>query len=203
MGLPFSFVMMFVMAGLFKSLRLEDFRLQSRSLNAAPVAGNVDILNWKKRLSRVMHHPGSNSTKSMLDDVCQPALQEVVKELQNKGTEATLTVKPLEDDDENELYHIDLNIQLENEQNFIYQIWPQRYHAPEFSMRSKFGKTFYYRLETFLYEGSQNNDLVGYNKEQVINDVLDKYERHLMFLHLNREETEGKTLNFPDPNDHS
>ncbi len=57
MGLPFSFVMLLVMAGLYKSLRLEDYRKASRSLNAAPVVGNVDILNWKQRLSRVMHHP--------------------------------------------------------------------------------------------------------------------------------------------------
>ncbi len=44
----------------------------------------------------------------------------------------------------------------------------------------------YYRLETYLYEGSQGNDLVGYTKEQVINDVLDRYERHMTFLHINR-----------------
>jgi choline/glycine/proline betaine transport protein len=49
MGLPFSFVMLLVMAGLYKSLRLEDYRKASRSLNAAPVVGNVDILNWKQR----------------------------------------------------------------------------------------------------------------------------------------------------------
>jgi hypothetical protein len=37
-----------------------------------------------------------------------------------------------------------------------------------------------------LYEGSQGNDLVGYTKEQVINDMLDRYERHMTFLHINR-----------------
>jgi choline/glycine/proline betaine transport protein len=34
MGLPFSFVMFLVMAGLYKSLRLEDYRQASSSLNA-------------------------------------------------------------------------------------------------------------------------------------------------------------------------
>ncbi len=29
-------------------------------------------------------------------------------------------------------------------------------------------------------------DLVGYTKEQIINDILDQYERHLQFLHLVR-----------------
>src|SRR5690606_18833343 len=64
MRLPFSFVIFFVMAGLYKSLRLEDFRQASTSMNAAPVVGNVDIFNWKKRLSRVMLHPSLSQTRS-------------------------------------------------------------------------------------------------------------------------------------------
>ena len=50
----------------------------------------------------------------------------------------------------------------------------------------------------YVFEGSQGNDLVGYSKEQVINDILDKYERHLMFLHINRI-SPGKRPLFPDP----
>lgn len=201
MGLPFSFVMIFVMIGILKSLRLEDHRSQSALLNAAPVVGNVDILNWKQRLSRVMHHPGKKATLQMLNDVCDPALEEVMNELKEKGVQVTLSKTQMEEDLDSELYHIDLTVDLHAEQNFVYQIWPQRYHAPEFSKRSKLGNTYYYRLETFLFEGSQGNDLMGYGKEQVINDVLDKYERHLTFLHLNRETTVGKTLSFPDPKD--
>ena len=41
----------------------------------------------------------------------------------------------------------------------------------------------YYRAEVHLSEGSQNYDLVGYTKEQIINDILDQYERHMQFLH--------------------
>ena len=96
-----------------------------------------------------------------------------------------------------DLYHLDLTIHLEDDYNFIYQIWPVRYIAPQFSERGKSGKDYYYRLETFLYDGSQDNDLVGYNKEQVINDVLDKYERHLSFLHLNRSSPGNRPI-FPD-----
>lgn len=73
-----------------------------------------------------------------------------------------------------------------------------RYIAPTFSERGKLGKRFYYRLETYLYEGSQGNDLVGYTKEQVINDVLDRYERHMTFLHINRISPGNRPL-FPDP----
>ncbi|WP_168418668.1 choline transporter [Acinetobacter towneri] len=196
MGLPFSFVIFFVMAGLYKSLRLEDFRQASTSMNAAPVVGNVDIFNWKKRLSRVMLHANLSQTQQMLEEVCKPAMQAVATEFINKGIQVDLAEKAL--DDEPELSHLDLTIQLDEEENFVYQIWPIRYDTPNFSSRGKRTKKYYYRLETYLFEGSQGNDLVGYSKEQVINDILDKYERHLMFLHINRV-SPGKRPLFPDP----
>ena len=40
--------------------------------------------------------------------------------------------------------------------------------------------------EKALSEGSQDYDLMGYTKEQIINDILDQYERHMQFLHLVR-----------------
>ncbi len=196
MGLPFSFVIFFVMAGLYKSLRLEDFRQASTSMNAAPVVGNVDIFNWKKRLSRVMLHANLSQTQQMLEEVCKPAMQAVATEFINKGIQVDLAEKAL--DDEPELSHLDLTIQLDEEENFVYQIWPIRYDTPNFSSRGKRTKKYYYRLETYLFEGSQGNDLVGYSKEQVINDILDKYERHLIFLHINRI-SPGKRPLFPDP----
>ena len=195
MGLPFSFVIFFVMAGLYKSLRLEDFRQASTSLNAAPVVGNVDILNWKKRLSRVMLHPSLSQTRTMLDNVCKPALEAVATELIDKGIQVNIQEKSLEE--EPELYHLDLTIQLDEEENFVYEIWPVRYDTPNFSSRGKRTKRYYYRLESYLFEGSQGNDLVGYSKEQVINDILDKYERHMMYLHINRI-SPGKRPLFPD-----
>ncbi|WP_171497316.1 BCCT family transporter, partial [Acinetobacter junii] len=124
MGLPFSFVMFLVMAGLYKSLRLEDYRQASASLNAAPVVGHVDILNWKKRLSRVMHHPGTFETKKMLNEIYHPAVLAVTEELQKRAVRVDVTEVPLEEDAE--LYHLDITIHLEEEQNFIYQIWPVR-----------------------------------------------------------------------------
>ena len=134
-GSAFSFVIFFVMAGLYKSLRLEDFRQASTSLNAAPVVGNVDILNWKKRLSRVMLHPSLSQTRTMLDNVCKPAIEAVATELIDKGIQVNIQEKSLEE--EPELYHLDLTIQLDEEENFVYEIWPVRYDTPNFSSRGK------------------------------------------------------------------
>ncbi|MBA0173005.1 choline transporter [Pectobacterium versatile] len=196
MGLPFSFVMFFIMAGLYKSLRVEDYRKASSLQTSAPmpISGD-DRLNWKQRLSRVMNFPGTTHTQKMLDNVCKAAMEDVARELRLRG--ASVEVNDLSPVEDERLNHLELLVDLGDEQNFLYQIWPQRYSVPAFTYRARSGKSDYYRLETFLLEGSQGNDLMDYSKEQVINDILDQYERHLNFLHLNRE-APGNTLTFPD-----
>ncbi|MEQ9948023.1 choline transporter [Pectobacterium aroidearum] len=196
MGLPFSFVMFFIMAGLYKSLRVEDYRKASSLQTSAPmpISGD-DRLNWKQRISRVMNFPGTTHTQKMLDNVCKTAMEDVARELRLRG--ASVEVNELPPVEDERLNHLELLVDLGDEQNFLYQIWPQRYSVPAFTYRARSGKSDYYRLETFLLEGSQGNDLMDYSKEQVINDILDQYERHLNFLHLNRE-APGNTLTFPD-----
>ncbi|MBN3137845.1 choline transporter [Pectobacterium punjabense] len=196
MGLPFSFVMFFIMAGLYKSLRVEDYRKASSLQTSAPmpISGD-DRLNWKQRISRVMNFPGTTHTQKMLDNICKTAMADVARELRLRG--ASVEVNELPPVEDERLNHLELLVDLGDEQNFLYQIWPQRYSVPAFTYRARSGKSDYYRLETFLLEGSQGNDLMDYSKEQVINDILDQYERHLNFLHLNRE-APGNTLTFPD-----
>ncbi|MFX6048677.1 high-affinity choline transporter BetT, partial [Acinetobacter baumannii] len=75
---------------------------------------NVDILSWKKRLSRVMHHPGTSETKRMLNEICKPAVQAVADELEKRAV--TVDVQEVELEEDPELYHSDITIHLEEEQ---------------------------------------------------------------------------------------
>ncbi|MGR4050463.1 choline transporter [Kosakonia cowanii] len=196
MGLPFSFVIFFVMAGLYKSLKVEDHRRASASRETAPyIPASNDRLSWKKRLSRLMNYPGTRYTQQMMETVIYPAMQDVAKELELRGARVTLESVPAEED--KPLGHLDLRVHLGEEQNFVYQVWPQQYSVPGFTYRARSGKSHYFRLETFLLEGSQGNDLMDYNKEQVIIDILDQYERHLNFIHLHRE-APGANIVYPE-----
>ncbi|WP_345830667.1 choline transporter (plasmid) [Pantoea sp. BRR-3P] len=195
MGLPFSFVIFFVMAGLYKSLKVEDHRRASASRDTAPyIPASNDRLSWKKRLSRLMNYPGTRYTQKMMEEVLYPAMQDVAKELELRGGRVSL--ERAEPEEGQPLGHLDLRVLLGEEQDFVYQIWPQQYSVPGFTYRARSGKSTYYRLETFLLEGSQGNDLMDYNKEQVIIDILDQYERHLNFIHLHRE-APGSSMTFP------
>jgi len=196
MGLPFSFVIFFVMAGLYKSLKVEDPRRAGPSRDTAPyIPASNDRLSWKKRLSRLMNYPGTRYTQKMMEEVLFPAMQDVAKELELRGGRVSL--ERAEPEEGQPLGHLDLRVLLGEEQDFVYQIWPQQYSVPGFTYRARSGKSTYYRLETFLLEGSQGNDLMDYNKEQVIIDILDQYERHLNFIHLHRE-APGSNMTFPD-----
>ena len=51
-----------------------------------------------------------------------------------------------------------------------------------FSGRMSRETDVYYRLEVFTQTGSGGYDLMGLTKQQVIDDVLERYEAHLAFL---------------------
>ncbi|MCT4574327.1 hypothetical protein N3930_46235, partial [Bacillus thuringiensis] len=66
-----------------------------------------------------------------------------------------------------------------------------QYHAqlvesslPTFGGRGTMSRStdVYYRVEVFAQTGSEGYDLYGVTKQQVIDDVLDRYEAHLGFL---------------------
>ena len=99
-----------------------------------------------------MNYPGTQYTQKMLDKVCRPAMQDVARELELRGAKVEFSeVPPTEDE---RLNHLELLVRLGEEQNFIYQIWPMRYSVPGFTYRARSGKSHYYRLETFLMEGT-------------------------------------------------
>jgi choline/glycine/proline betaine transport protein len=47
-------------------------------------------------------------------------------------------------------------------------------------------KLKYYRAEVHLREGGQDYDIMSWSNADIIDDVLDQYERHLHFLDVVR-----------------
>jgi choline/glycine/proline betaine transport protein len=45
----------------------------------------------------------------------------------------------------------------------------------------------FYRVEIFSSLGSRGRDIMGYSKDQVIADVLDSYDAHIMYLTMSTE----------------
>lgn len=80
-----------------------------------------------------------------------------------------------------------LRVLMEDFRAFHYQVALVEAPVPMFSGRMSRETDVYYRLEVFTQTGSGGYDLMGLTKQQVIDDVLERYEAHLTFLTVSTE----------------
>lgn len=192
MGLPFTVVMYMIMLGLVRSLRLEVYQADARSVSIhSAMSGRTEPSNsatpggagWRKRLSRASTWPSAKSANNFLNHVAKPALEEVATQLRSDGLDASLVLADVPDQ---EVGQIDLTVKLGEEQDFRYQIYPTEFPVPSFTKNTAGGEK-YYRMEVYDLTGSLGYDVFGYSQDQLINNVIDLYERHLQFLHMQRD----------------
>ena len=190
MGLPFAFVMVLLMFGLYKALRVEGFRDDSRrhSLPAqlsgrhtSPDGDRTVALTWRQRLRRSLSFPNYERVSAFLSEVALPALAEVREELREHGIEAEVH----ESTDGSGLSYVELVADLGEEAPFQYRVEPREARMPVYGDQSLRESDVYYRLDVHLREGGQSYDVMGYTHSQLIDDVLDRYEQHVEFMRLN------------------
>ncbi|MGI8650133.1 MAG: choline BCCT transporter BetT [Rubrobacter sp.] len=200
MGLPFGFVMVLLMFGLYKALRVEAIRedsqrhslpaqLSGRSSDSD--GGRSTALNWRQRLKRSMSFPNQEGATRFLADVALPALTEVSDELREHGIAATVYDDGVggEANGDSKLSYVELAADLGEETPFLYRISPEETMLPVYGDLSLRDDDVYYRLDVHLREGGQGYDVMGYTQSQLIDDVLDQYEQHVEFMRLNAETT--------------
>ncbi|WP_177442456.1 choline transporter BetT [Pseudomonas sp. HLS-6] len=183
-SLPFSVILLAMMWGLHKAFYLESQRQIAQLHSLAPFAtSRRGRGGWRQRLSQAIHFPSRDEVYRFMDDVVRPAIAEVTEVFAEKGLAVISQEDPSHD-------NVSLKIGHGEEQPFIYQVQMRGYFTPSFALAGlgtqELKNRRYYRAEVHLSEGSQDYDLTGYNKEQIINDILDQYERHLQYLHLVR-----------------
>jgi choline/glycine/proline betaine transport protein len=185
MGLPFSVVLVFIMLGLYKALRVERALAGSYKnslhtvLTSRPGSTGVDQRrSWRQRLARTMSYPGQRQAQRFMQEIVRPALEEVNNEFAQSGVIGVLVDEPV---GKLGVKSVDLVVQHGGERPFKYQVYPVQLKVPSFARDSSTGEQ-YYRMEVFSQEGSHGYDLMGCTREQIICDVLDQYEIHLSFL---------------------
>jgi len=190
MGLPFGFVMILIMVGLYKALRVEAHREDSRrySLPArfsgrstSPDGDRAIELTWRQRLSRSMSFPNYEKTTEFLSEIALPALNEVGEEMREHGVD----VEVRDGTNEADQYYVELVADLDDESPFQYKVEPREARMPVYGDSSMREGDFYYRLDVHLLDGGQGYDVMGYTYSQLIDDVLDQYEQHVEFVRLN------------------
>ena len=157
----------------------------------APFVGLLLARNWRQRLTRAISFPGQRQTASFVSTVTLPAFQGVYEELHAQGAEVTLAESVVED---LQIPYLDLLVAMGDERGFKHQIYPVQLDIPAHAVRSASTQRKYYRMEVFSLEGSHGDELMGYGKEQVIADVLDRYKTHLDFPYLDRAQPGNTAL---------
>ncbi|MGO2024498.1 MAG: high-affinity choline transporter BetT, partial [Brevibacterium aurantiacum] len=114
-----------------------------------------------------------------------PTFEEVVAEMVERGVDAKCGRVDTEGMFVEDGELIQLEVDGKGEYPFRYQIWPHKVSVPSFGGHVPRGTEDYYRMEVYLDGGTgQGYDVMGYSKEQLIDDILDKYGRHVEFLQL-------------------
>ena len=176
-SLPFSAVLLLMMWGLMRAFADESHRKRAQQYRASPLVGaSRHNQGWRHRLTRAVHFPVRDEVYRMMQTTVQPAIEAVAEQLRSQGWAVTLRL---------DAGDMELSVDHgEQQQDFLYRVLMTGYRVPSFAAQVRNSR--YYRAEVHLYEGSQDYDLVGYSREQIINDIISQYERHLQFLHLSR-----------------
>lgn len=192
MGLPFAFIMVFVMVGLAKSIRQEDHRPNGFVNPAAPptntwTAAEDDRESWRARLARATNFVDRDDATAYLAKVVRPALADVAAELCSRGVPAEVTEGTTDVDEQGHattpLEYVELRTEAE-ENPFVYRVQVRLTPVPTYGGRMIGDRDRYARLEVHGVDGGLDYDVMGFRATQVIHDCLDQYERHLEFLRL-------------------
>ncbi|WP_264289815.1 BCCT family transporter [Duffyella gerundensis] len=181
-ALPFAVILLASIYGLFKALRIDYYKRESKQITTIATPASRNPISWQRRLRNIAYFPKRSNVKRFMDEVIQPAMHMVSGELLKQGT-----VSHIDDSaDDRVRFEVDLG----NELNFVYEVRLRSYIQPTFALAAlgdeKKEENRYYRAEVHLKEGGQDYDVMSWPQEQIINDILDQYEKHLHFLHLVR-----------------
>lgn len=199
MGLPFAFVMLLVMVGLWRALQVEGHRVDSGRhslpmMLSARGSGGVDSAvgaSWRARLGRAVQFVDVEQAEDYLGRVVEPALREVAAELSERGVPAEVTRDggaAGADDRVRCPHNVHLHTTAEQDHPFVYRVELLEAPVPAYGGRMVQGRERYARLEVHLDDGGQGYDVMGYSRLQIIHDSLDQYERHLEFLRLTHDQ---------------
>jgi choline/glycine/proline betaine transport protein len=199
-ALPVTIIAYLVMASFSKVLRMERAEREGTVMRRRSVAahgGNAPEKTWRQRMAQLRAYPSNKAVAQYVERTIHPALEEVAGEFNELGYQAELTTAPNE---ETGISEHTLLVHMHDHRNFHYQVAAVEAPVPAFGARTVSREVdVYYRLEVFTQTGTEGYDLMGLDKSQVINDVLDRYEAHLAFLQYSSEHDYASLLTPPRP----
>jgi choline/glycine/proline betaine transport protein len=178
-ALPFSLALLGAFWGFGRALIIDGAKRQSVTVHPPP---EKDAEGWRQRLSNLLQYPGVSSVQAFQRDTVVPAMQQFAEALRSHGVEANVTDKEA---------NARLEVSHGGEERFLYAVHKSPHVLPDASLagaerNAGEDTSVFFWAEVHLAEGGQNYDIMGWSQEQVLVDILNRYEEHLHFLHTVR-----------------
>ena len=170
-ALPFTFIMLLMCWGLIKALHLDVTKMHA--LQAARITPRAiqNPRSWQQRLGLIMHYAHSQGE---VRDYIETTVSKVFSSFQAELKRRQIQVKIAQLED-----GLELRVDHQDEMNFIYQVIATQTVVPSFMPDADSPQS--YQAEVFLREGGQGYDVMEWTQEDLLQDIIDQYERHLHF----------------------
>ncbi|GGD45999.1 hypothetical protein GRI62_09695 [Erythrobacter arachoides] len=178
-ALPLAVIMVFMCYGLLRALQTESLSAPvDLSIAASALPDEPAGLTWRQRLASITQSHDRTEVTDFLATTVSGALTEMAQQMRDNGL-----VPTLEHDEE----HLVLEVPHDGHGTFRYTVRARAYRAASFayveSRKSEGAKRQHYRAMAHTSEGDQPHDLTGLTRDQIINDLLNRYAR---FRHTRR-----------------
>lgn len=177
-ALPFTFIMLFISWGLIKALRLDVTKMQALQEARITPRAIQNPRSWQQRLGLIMHYPHLKAeVNHYIEHDVRAAFESVKAEF--KRRHLSVSIGHIDDG-------LEVRVDHQDEMNFVYQVIARETLPASFMAESTHEQQLYFQAEVFLKEGGQAYDVMDWTKDDLIQDIIDQYERHLHFLSLVR-----------------
>lgn len=196
-ALPVTIVAYLVMFSFSRALRMEKADREGhtrRRRSEASTGGSTPDRTIRQRLTSLRSYPDLNSAERFNTETVIPALHTTAEEFRKEGY--VVTVEP-RIDAETGMTEAFFQVDIPDHRSFLYKVAPIETPVPIFGARPAPSLKKYFRMEVFTHTGSEGYDLYGVDKQQVIDDVLDRFEAHLGFLSYSAENLSDTVITPP------
>lgn len=200
-ALPVTIVAYLVMGSFTKALRMEKADREGRELrrsNTAASGGHAPERSWRQRLANLRSYPSQRQVAEFVTSTVQPALSGVSREFEKQGYASTMAVNELA---EHGIPSSSIEVDMGDHRPFRYEVAAVETNVPMVGARVGQNPERYFRLEVFTQTGSEGYDLMGVTRQQIIDDVLDRFESHLGFLDYSTLHSTASVLTPPQETD--
>lgn len=181
-ALPFTFIMLLMSWGLLKALKLDVTKMNAiQEARITPRAIN-NPRSWQQRLGLIMHYPHTETeVQHYIDTQVRKAFESIQREFKRRHLD--VEIREIENG-------LQLHVDHHHEINFTYKVISHATVPPSFMLgRAEEDEANYFQAGVFLREGGKNYDVMDWTQEDLIQDIIDQYERHLYFLNIVRGTT--------------